>query len=463
MDPQVQHNLKTLYGIEQVPSDTYMRERLDEGDPLTLRKVYKRLFAEVQRGKALEAYTYLGGRYLLAGDGTGFFASNKVHCNQCCIKHTHRLTVTVSRATSLSEVSLKKRNYVLTNPMQRSFVLHYVDENDEITRIPLSDVPGLETLLEGKQAWKALSKSDKEAIAQCVESWHAEQHPCDEEDVLYYHNMYCAAIVHPDIRTVLPFVPEPIMKEDGDNKNDCERNASKRLYRDLKREHPHLKVIVVEDSLASNYPHLQELKDLDMQFIIGVKQGDHKSLFKWVNEQVCNTYEHTTGDGTTHCYRYINDAPLNKSHTDFKVNFMEYREIKKNGKEQYFCWVTDIPITHNNAHEIMRGGRSNWKIENPIFNTLKNHNYHFDHNFGHGYKNLSTILAMLMMLAFFVDQVQELCCPAFQQALKKRESKIGLWEKLRGIFMHYFVNNWADLFHAITHGPPRVVLRSNSS
>jgi len=36
----------------------------------------------------------------------------------------------------------------------------------------------------------------------------------------------------------------------------------------------------------------------------------------------------------------------------------------------------------------------------------KDHGYQFGHSFGHGKQNLSSILAMLMMLAFLVDQTQ---------------------------------------------------------
>ena len=36
-------------------------------------------------------------------------------------------------------------------------------------------------------------------------------------------------MVHPTQKTVLPIAYEPITKHDGDNKNDCERNAAKRL------------------------------------------------------------------------------------------------------------------------------------------------------------------------------------------------------------------------------------------
>ena len=38
---------------------------------------------------------------------------------------------------------------------------------------------------------------------------------CDGDKDTYYHNMYCAAIVHPDQKVVIPVMPEPIIKEDG--------------------------------------------------------------------------------------------------------------------------------------------------------------------------------------------------------------------------------------------------------
>src|SRR4029079_19508729 len=113
-----------------------------------------------------------------------------------------------------------------------------------------------------------------------------------ETAITYYHNMMCAAIVHPDIKTVLPFAPEPVLKSDGIEKNDCERNASKRLIDDIRREHPYLKLIVVQDALGSNYPNLKELNDANMRFIIGAKESDHKALFKHVNSTTCQAYQH---------------------------------------------------------------------------------------------------------------------------------------------------------------------------
>ena len=75
-----------------------------------------------------------------------------------------------------------------------------------------------------------------------------------------------AVLVHPEHKSVIPLAPEPIVKGDGCTKNDCERNASKRLLMDLRREHPHLKVLIVEDGLAANFPHLSLLNSLNMDY-----------------------------------------------------------------------------------------------------------------------------------------------------------------------------------------------------
>ena len=52
------------------------------------------------------------------------------------------------------------------------------------------------------------------------------------------------------------------------------------------------------------------------------------------------------------------------------------------------------------------------KIENETFNTLKSQGYELEHNFGHGHQqHLATVL---MLLAFLIDQLQELYFPLFQ-------------------------------------------------
>lgn len=86
------------------------------------------------------------------------------------------------------------------------------------------------------------------------------------------------------------------------------------------------------------------------------------------------------------------------------------------------------------------------------FNTLKNQGYHLEHNYGHGEQNLSVVLALLMMLAFLVDQVQQLCCPLFQAAWHKMKTKCHLWEELRHHFRLLLFGSMAELLTALIRG-----------
>jgi hypothetical protein len=85
-------------------------------------------------------------------------------------------------------------------------------------------------------------------------------------------------------------------------------------------------------------------------------------------------------------------VPLNDTHFDLEVNFLEYWEHAPDGSVQHFSWVTDLPVDDSNRMTLMRGARARWKIENETFNTLKNQGYHFEYNFGHGNQHLSTVL-----------------------------------------------------------------------
>lgn len=264
-------------------------------------------------------------------------------------------------------------------------------------------------------------------------------------EITYYHHMLGAAIVHPDEKVVIPIAPEPIVKSDGKTKNDCERNAAKRLLQDYRREHPHLKTIVIEDALASNYPHLSLLDELNLAYIIGAKPGDHQYLFDWIKYAKGEEY-FCIRDKVKHRFVYYHDVPLNESHDDYRVNVIDYYEEKPNGKKQHFTWITKIKITNDNIFDLMRAGRSRWRIENETFNTLKNQGYNFEHNYGHGQNNLCSNFTMLMVLAFLIDQVQWLCCDLF----KKLKQKMGPWysffEKVRQMFLCVIWENWEQFF-----------------
>lgn len=362
-DPIEARNLRSLFKVERAPSDTWMRERLDDVDPRDLRQCFKKIHASLQRGKVLEDWTVLDGHYLIALDGTGHYSSHSVNCENCCVKNHRNGTKT------------------------------------------------------------------------------------------YYHQAMGAVIMHPDHGEVLPLAPEPIRKEDGATKNDCERNAAKRVLDDLRRERPHLKAIIVEDALASNGPHIRHLQDNNFRFILGAKPGDHKLLFSWFEasetKQSLEVRDNKTG--TLHRFEWDHDLPINDANFDLKINMLKYEEIGKKGKKKTFSWVTDLPLDRKSVMVIMRAGRRRWAIENETFKTLKARDiYNFEHNYGHGYKHLADVFATLAMLAFLIDQIQQHCCPLFKAARAYQKRNLYLWDSLRSLFKHFHIPDWRTFYLAMS-------------
>jgi hypothetical protein len=298
----------------------------------------------------------------------------------------------------------------------------------------------------------------------CLQKEHA------DGTVTYYHQMLGAALVHPDKAEVIPLAPEPIIKQDGQTKNDCERNAARRFLQRFRQEHPHLPVIVVEDALSANAPHLRDLQAARVHYILGVKEGDHAYLFEEVRQREDSGDETTwvtiRGDNpkVRQVFTIVPGVAVNESNRDLKVTFVRYQEMDDASNSlRMFTWITDLVVTRANVWKVMRVGRARWKIENETFNTLKNQGYHFEHNYGHGEQHLSVVFALLMMLAFLVDQVQQLCDPLFRAAWQKLGSKRLLWERMRGLFHDYRLRSLRELYEALYYGCIRTYPRFNSS
>ena len=266
--------------------------------------------------------------------------------------------------------------------------------------------------------------------------------------VSYYHQMLGAVIVHPDHKEVFPLCPEPISKIDGSKKNDCEQNAMKRLLADFEREHPRLETIFINDALWAKGPYLKNVKEMGGHFLVNVNPRGNPTLFQWLKgvdlkKQTIKTKKETIE------LQFYNEIPLNDAHPDFFVNVIDCVTCDKKGKKSHFSWITDIKLNEENVYPLAKAGRARWRIENETFNTLKNQGYQFEHNFGHGYKNLSHVFGLLMFLAFLIDQVQQRCCGLFQKALDKAKKKILFWEKLRSHFFEYYADSWEDLYTAM--------------
>ena len=356
-------NLQTLFGVNDIPGETQLRDIVDEVGSEEFRPVFKDYFYRLQRGKHLFQYQFLDGLYLCSIDGTQYFNSNSIHCSSC-LRTTHK-----------------------------------------------------------------------------------------KGDVSYSHKVLQAAIMHPDMRQVIPLMPEEIRNTDGTIKQDCEINAAKRLIPAIKKDHPQLGLIIVGDDLFSRGPFIKDVLAAGYHYIFTVKADSHKYLMDWIdaydNEDI-NELRTTDKKGRIHVYQWFNNVPLYGSADSIEVNFFRYKIISKdkNGNEKInykSSWVTDLQITEENVTIMVKGARCRWKIENECFNTLKNQGYHIEHNYGHGEKNLCFNFFLLTLLAFFFHQIFELTDHLYQACRLKYGSKLNLWNHLRAYIRIFVFDSWDHL------------------
>lgn len=305
--------------------------------------------------------------------------------------------------------------------------------------------------------------SDKVHCECCIEKYHK-----GSKATTYHHQCLAQSIVHPEKSTVIPLCPEIIKKEDGFAKNDCEYNASKRSWIKFRKDHPQLKSIVIEDGLSANNPHIELLKKLDLRYIIVAKELGNASLFNAVTARESSLQDvrtliknKTIGEKVKKdvqtIYRFVNSVSLNQQEGAQVVNFVELIEttswVSLKGEEKRsvvkYAWITDLEVSESNVEKICIAGRSRWKIENETFNTLKNQGYNFEHNYGHGYRNLSSNFTYIMMMAFLFDQALEGFCELYKKLREITRTRYSLWEAMRAIYRYFEVNDWNHFLEMI--------------
>lgn len=271
----------------------------------------------------------------------------------------------------------------------------------------------------------------------------------------YSHQILQAVLLHPNMRQVVPLAPEPIIRADGSDKNDCERCAGKRLIAKIRSTHPKLNIMVTGDGLYSNQPFIDALKANAMSFVLVAKPSDHKILFQWVEEldglAGVEHIEFCDQKGRRHHCRWINQVPLNGARGADLINFFEYWLTVDQKVTYHNSWVTDQTLSRQNIVELVKAGRARWKIENETFNTLKNQGYHLEHNFGHGQQNLSNNFFVLNLLAFFIHQILELCDSGYQYCRSKFSSRKEYWNNLRAAIHLMLFHDFEHLLHYVAN------------
>jgi len=351
-------NAQTLFQVEQIPCDSHVRDTLDEVAPQELYPIYDEIFEALREAGTLTAFQTLGGTTPIALDGTWYFSSQEIHCDQC------------------------------------STIQH-------------KDGP-----------------------------------------MTYYHSAITPVIVAPGQKHAIALRPEFIVPQDGHDKQDCETAAAKRwLDKEAARYLAALNhnVTYLGDDIYARQPFCRRVLQQRSHFIFTCKPDSHTHLTKWISllEQdrdlrtVSTRVQDAKKHWEDHVYRYCNGVPLAEGEGALQVNWCEVTITGNHRKVPYHCaWVTDWKITDENVAGIVATGRCRWKIENENNNTLKTKGYHLEHNFGHGKKHLSSLLAAMNMLALLTHTFLYYCDDAYRLIRAKLATRKTFFEHIRAL-MHY--------------------------
>ncbi len=283
--------------------------------------------------------------------------------------------------------------------------------------------------------------SKKICCSKCLTKKH-------NEEVTYSHQAVTPALISPHRSEVIPLMPEFIGNEDGDKKQDCEINASKRLIK--KDNFLDLSRIFLGDDLYAHEPFCRDVIENGDSFVFTAKQKSHKIMYEHI-EFVENTAGLDIKEqivGKAHKkkiwkFRFVNEVPINGNDNALKVGWLDVEvfDAKTGEKEYYNSFITDMKITKHNVYDIGLIGRTRWKIENENNNTLKTKGYHLEHNFGHGKENLAEFLFALNILAFLFHTVLIFLDKNYAKAKEKR-TRERFFNEMEILTTHIYFFSW---------------------
>jgi len=133
----------------------------------------------------------------------------------------------------------------------------------------------------------------------------------------FYHSVVSATLVKAGSHKILPLDVEAVRNTDGQEKQDCEINAAKRMVERIRQEHPQMKAIVCGDDLYSHEPFVELLLSKRLHYVLVAKPASHQEMFEWVDElERCGGSErgtYTEGVATKRLtveYRIVRQVPL---------------------------------------------------------------------------------------------------------------------------------------------------------
>ena len=277
----------------------------------------------------------------------------------------------------------------------------------------------------------------------------------------YTHSVIAPVLVAPGHDYVISLEPEFITPQDGADKQDSEQAAMHRwLEQHVHRFAPD-SLTVLTDDLHSHQPACAWLRDHHCHFIMVCLPESHAFLYEQVAELTKLKFDQqvvTTRWNGRHrerwTYRFVNDLLLRDSADALTVNWCELVIVREDTHVQLYhnTFMTDLRLTDQSVAPIVASGRARWKTENENHNTLKNHGYHLEHNFGHGKEHLASLLLSLNLLAFLLHTALTLTDAAYQQIRQTLGARRTFFDDIRTLTRYLYFDSWVALLTFMAHG-----------
>jgi hypothetical protein len=271
----------------------------------------------------------------------------------------------------------------------------------------------------------------------------------------YFHGCVTPIIVSPNQKQVINLSPEFIKKQDGHQKQDCENAAVKRWLNKNHQNKYGYPITLLGDDLYSHEPVCELALKQGYNFIFVCLKTSHKTLYEWLeflerNGEV-STIEKKQWDGRKNLiyrYRYASRLPLRDDDSSLEVNWCEVTVINEKTQKIIYQnnWITNHKITESNVENIVKAGRSRWKVENEGNNVLKNHGYNLEHNFGHGENHLCELLLSLNLLSFLFHTVLDLVNYTYQRIRDLLVTRTSFFNDIRTLLKFLWFKDWSDFF-----------------
>jgi hypothetical protein len=114
------NNAQSLFGITQIPCNNHIRDLMDEVSPSHVTHVFTYIFDGLEKSGHLDPFRSYNDNLLLAFDGTQYFSSNKIHCENCSRKKHKNGTVTYSHSVVTPVIVVPGNNKVIA--LQPEFI-----------------------------------------------------------------------------------------------------------------------------------------------------------------------------------------------------------------------------------------------------------------------------------------------------------------------------------------------------